>query len=294
MIINMNFSAFERKDYDLILKLDYNVYPVSIEDKINNEIIDQWYSIYKEYGMIYYKGDDEDNVVAVAINIPMPLKIWYSLLRGECFENTLNIQWNSPNETRHNERIKKDKNTNERIGIHIYHIEVLQRDVVGHGFYKRMFQDLSHIAHQYNHQIDGFSGYCVTPEGNYLFDKVLSCRNVESTILPIEKSIDITNENTIQTNCNNSNNSNNNNNNNNNKEKTIQQTSEFIVFDQENNKRKIVECPIQTDITQSFLDKSVQPPRYLPFISKCNMYYCERQEVCKVNKEKISCAWNYL
>ena len=54
----MLLRKIEKSDYDLILKLDSKVYPVSPENKINSLIIDNWYNKYPEYGMIYI---DEKN-----------------------------------------------------------------------------------------------------------------------------------------------------------------------------------------------------------------------------------------
>jgi hypothetical protein len=92
--------------------------------------------------MIY--TDNNNKIVAMSIVIPIPIDIWYKLIKGEYSKNTLNIEWNGKNNI---------------IGIHIYHIEVLNLDYVGKGFYKRMLKDLGNIANSYNHQIEGLSGY---------------------------------------------------------------------------------------------------------------------------------------
>ena len=242
----MELRNIEKKDYQLILELDAKVYPVSEENKINPEIIDRWYNKYPKYGMIY---TNNNIIVALAIAIPMPISVWYKLIKGECFENTLNIQWDNSN---------NDNNGNINIGIHIYHIEVLNRDIVGKGFYKHMLQDLNTISQKYHHKIEGLSGYCVTPKGNRLFTDVLKCKNAEDF---------------------------NNDSNNNNNKKNI---SEFIVQDNINGKIKIVECPCDTDINEPYFEKDIQPPNIYKFISKCNMLYTIRKE------KSDSPVWIYL
>lgn len=230
----MELRNIEKKDYQLILELDAKVYPVSKENKINSEIIDRWYNAYPRYGMIY---TNNNKIVAMAIAIPMPISIWYKLIKGECFENTLNIQWDKSNNCNNGDK------SNINIGIHIYHIEVLNRDIVGKGFYRHMLQDLNTISKNYNHKIEGLSGYCVTPKGNRLFTDVLKCKNAD----------DFNNDN----------------------KKNI---SEFIVQDNINGKIKIVECPRDTDINQPYYDKNSQPPKCYKFVSKCNMLYTIRKE----------------
>ena len=160
----MLLRKIEKSDYDLILQLDSKVYPVSPENKINSLIIDNWYNKYPEYGMIYVDKKNESNIVAMCIIIPMEYKTWEKLIKGECFENNINVKW--------------DENDN-KIGVHLYHIEVLNRNIVGKEFYKTMLKDLNQIAKKYNHNIIGLSGYCVTVKGNRLFQKILNCKNAD-------------------------------------------------------------------------------------------------------------------
>ena len=223
----MELRQIEKNDYNLILELDAKVYPVT-ENKINNEIIDSWLNKYPKYGMIY--TDNNNKIVAMSIAIPIPLDIWYKLIKGEYSENTLNIEWNEKNNI---------------IGIHIYHIEVLNREYVGKGFYKRMLKDLGNIANSYNHQIEGLSGYCVTPKGNGLFHKCLNCKNADE----MNKSI----------------------------------TSEFIV-ENNKGQIKIINCPCNTDVSKLYLDNSIQPPQEYKFISKCNMLYTIKKDDINVSK----------
>ena len=241
----MELRQITKNDHKLILELDAKVYPVSEENKINSQIIDKWYNKYPNYGMIY---TNQNKIVAMAIIIPMPIITWEKLIKGECFENTLNIKW---------ENVIKDKNEKTEyltIGIHIYHIEVLDREIVGKNFYKRMLQDVKQIALNYHHQIDGLSGYCVTPKGNRLFQEVLKCRNADDII----------------------------------ENKNKKDISEFIVQDIQTAQIKIVECPINTDITQLYYEQNTIPPKNYKFISKCNMLYTTRKE------SNISPVWNYL
>ena len=193
----MLLRKIEKSDYDLILNLDSKVYPVSPENKINSSIIDNWYNKYPEYGMIYIDKKNESNIVALSIIIPLKYKIWEKLIKGECFENNISIKW--------------DSNDN-KIGVHIYHIEVLNRNIVGKEFYKIMLRDLNIIAKKYNHNIIGLSGYCVTVKGNRLFKEILKCKNADDL----------------------------------NQDKN--KKSEFIIKD--NNDIKIIELPYDTDINK--------------------------------------------
>jgi len=160
----MLLRKIEKSDYDLILQLDSKVYPVSPENKINSLIIDNWYNKYPDYGMIYVDQKNKSNIVAMCIIIPMEYKTWEKLIKGECFENNINVKW--------------DTNDN-KIGVHLYHIEVLNRNIVGKEFYKTMLKDLNLITKKYNHNIIGLSGYCVTVKGNRLFQKILNCKNAD-------------------------------------------------------------------------------------------------------------------
>ena len=223
----MELRKIEKNDYNLILELDAKVYPV-IENKINNKIIDSWLNKYPKYGMIY--TDNKNKVVAMSIAIPIPIDIWYKLIKGEYSENTLNIEW---------------KEKNNIIGIHIYHIEVLNRDYVGKGFYKRMLKDLGDIANFYSHKVEGLSGYCVTPNGNGLFQQCLKCKNAD--------------------------------------EMTKAKTSEFIV-ENSNGEIKIVNCPCDTDVNKPYIDNDVQPPQECKFVSKCNMLYTIKKDDINVSK----------
>ena len=191
----MLLRKIEQSDYDLILNLDSKVYPVSPENKINSSIIDNWYNKYPEYGMIYVDKKNKSNIVALSIIIPLEYKTWEKLIKGECFENNINIKW--------------DSNDNN-IGVHLYHIEVLNRNIVGKEFYKTMLKDLNIITKKYNHNIIGLSGYCVTVKGNRLFKEILKCKNADD--LNQDKS----------------------------------KKSEFIIKDK--NDLKIIELPYDTDI----------------------------------------------
>jgi hypothetical protein len=191
----MLLRKIEQSDYDLILNLDSKVYPVSPENKINSSIIDNWYNKYPDYGMIYVDKKNKSNIVALSIIIPLEYKTWEKLIKGECFENNINIKW--------------DSNDNN-IGVHLYHIEVLNRNIVGKEFYKTMLKDLNIIAKKYNHNIIGLSGYCVTVKGNRLFKEILKCKNADD--LNQDKS----------------------------------KKSEFIIKDK--NDIKIIELPYDTDI----------------------------------------------
>jgi len=262
----MELREIQRSDYELVLKLDSKVYPVSEENKVNFSSIDRWYAVYPRYGMIYCNRVTGD-IVAMAIVIPMPISTWYQLKRGECFEHTLNIQWRSNVTTTTTTNINinfinnnnyNNNNSSNSIGIHIYHIEVLNRDVVGHKFYSRVFDDLSKIARAYHHSIEAFSGYCVTPAGNNLFQHILKCHNTD------DDSEDDDHTNT-------------------------EPTSEFIVQHCKTGQIKIIEESRSTDIQQPYIDTSVQPAQTYQFISKCNMWY-----TLKKKDITFSPVWNYL
>jgi len=275
----MELREIRRSDYDLILSLDSKVYPVTEENKVSVSSIDRWYSVYPNYGMIYCNKITGE-IVAMAIIIPMPISTWYRLKNGECFEHTLYIQWtslnksnktnndnssnsnnNSNNDNNINNRSNKDSISNEEtsipisIGVHIYHIEVLDRSFVKHGFYCKVLEDLSSIARHYHHTIDALSGYCVTPSGNWLFQHILKCHNTDDD----------------------------------NEHDDTEPTSEFIVQHPTTGQIKIVVETRSTDIQQPYIDTTVQPAEIYHFISKCNMWYTLRNE-----DANISPVWNYL
>ena len=251
----MELRQIQKSDYNLILELDAKVYPVSEENKINFSIIDNWYNKYPKYGMIYIDTKDNNNnnnIIALAIIIPMPISIWYKLIKGEYFENNLNINWDNINNNKYID-----------IGVHIYHIEVLNRNIVGKEFYKIMLKDLSQISKNYCHNIQGLSGYCVTIKGNRLFKEILKCKNADD----------------IKDKINNEN------------------KSEFIVENINTGKIKIVELPRNTDINKNYLDKDDNKNinNEYKFISKCNMLYTiknkENNEIDKDN-DNISLVWD--
>jgi hypothetical protein len=241
----MELRQIEKNDYSLILELDAKVYPVSEENKINSKIIDKWYNTYPKYGMIY---TNQNKIVAMAIIIPMPFLTWEKLIKGECFENTLDIKWEKEIKD------KKDKTEFINIGVHVYHIEDLDRNFVGKNFYKRMLEDLKPISMNYHHQINGLSGYCVTPKGNRLFQEVLKCKNAYDII----------------------------------EDKNKKNISEFIVQDMNTTQIKIVECPVNTDINQLYYEQNNTQKKCYKFISKCNMLYTIRKE------PNNSPVWIYL
>ncbi|ORX50712.1 hypothetical protein BCR36DRAFT_412208 [Piromyces finnis] len=264
----MELRGINNLDYQLILHLDAKVYPVSEENKINEEIVDRWYSKFPKYGMIYVNKNtngESNDIVAMAIAIPMPLKTWNELIKGECFENTLNIEWSTDSD-KYREKLRP-------IGIHIYHIEVLNRSIVGKNFYKRMLKDISCISNYYQHQIEGISGYCVTPNGNHLFQNVFCCHNADQDILSMNNTTNTPfSNNTLKT-----------------QKNENEPTSEFIIQHPITKQIKIVECLWNTDLTQPYLDESVQPPQLYPFISKCNMLYTLRK-----TDYNTSPVWTYL
>ena len=135
-------------------------------------IIGKWHNTYPKYGMIY---TNQNKIVSMVIIMPMPILTWEKLIQGECFENTLDIKWE-------NERKDENKEQYISIGVHIYHIEILDRTVFGKQFYKIVLQDLKNIAFNYLHQINGLSGYCVTQKGNRLFKEDLRCENAYDII----------------------------------------------------------------------------------------------------------------
>ncbi|OUM65612.1 hypothetical protein PIROE2DRAFT_7369 [Piromyces sp. E2] len=277
----MELREIQKSDYNLILELDAKVYPVSEENKINAETINRWYHTFPKYGMIY---TNENTIVAMAIAIPMPMPTWYKLIRGECFENTLDIEWSLENQ---NEGGYKTS-----IGLHIYHIEVLNRHVVGKGFYQQMLKDIAHTTQYYQHQVKGLSGYCVTPKGNRLFQDVFLCRNADqdhllqntiattTTTTTTTHNTNITIDNTTTTTTTSTTTE---------KKDHSELTSEFIIQHPITQQIKIVECPWNTDLTQPYLDNSVQPPQLYSFLSKCNMLY-----TVKDHDANISPVWTYL
>jgi len=240
--------------------------------------------------MIYCNQITGD-IVAMAIVIPMPMTTWYQLINGECFEHNLDIQWQPHNNHKETNIITTDSatttttinnnnnnnnNTNSNnnnnnsssssngtpiisIGIHIYHIEVLDRDVVGHKFYSRVLNDLSKIARDYCHSIEALSGYCVTPAGNSLFQHILKCHNTDDDESNINDHDD------------------------------TEPTSEFILQHCKTGQIKIIVESRSIDLQQPYIDTSVQPAQTYHFISKCNMWY-----TLKKKDATFSPVWNYL
>ena len=247
----MELRQIQKSDYNLILELDVKVYPVSEENKINSSIIDNWYNKYPKYGMIYTDTKNDNNIIALAIIIPMPISVWYKLIKGEYFENNLNINWQNINNNKYID-----------IGVHIYHIEVLNRNIVGKEFYKTMLKDLSQISKYYFHNIKGLSGYCVTIKGNRLFKEILKCKIADD----IKDKINDENK------------------------------PEFIVENVNTGKIKIVELPRNIDINKNYLDKDNKDiNNEYKFVSKCNMLYTiKNDENDELDKDNISLVWDYL
>jgi len=161
----MKFRPIKKEDYDLILDLDRKVYPT--KHPVTKDIFDKWYYQNPEFGMIY---EENNKIKGVYIVIPLNFKGWRELIAGNLAEADLN-----ENTIFNNLRDKE-------LGIHIYHIEKLDKSLKN--FHRTC---LNYLAKEINKlksvnpslRIVGLSGLCVTNEGINLFKNKLNCRERE-------------------------------------------------------------------------------------------------------------------
>lgn len=161
----MELKSIRKEDYKLLLELDRKVYPT--DSPVTSAILDQWYQRNPEFGMIY---QEKGRILGLGIAIPLNARAWKKLINGELAESELN-----------SETIFDNSKDNE-IGIHVYHIEKLDKSIKE--FYKTNLLDLSKIIDKLriknpNLKVIGFSGLCVTNSGIGLFSEKLNCKELK-------------------------------------------------------------------------------------------------------------------
>ncbi|MBS3092929.1 hypothetical protein J4466_05940 [Candidatus Pacearchaeota archaeon] len=161
----MELKTIRKENYRVLLELDKKVYPT--DSPVTPRVLDQWYQRNPEFGMVYR---EKGKIVGLGIAIPLNAKAWKRLINGELAESDLNSETIFDN--------SKDK----EIGIHVYHIEKLDKSIKE--FHKTFLIDLSKIIGKLriknpNLEIIGFSGLCVTNEGIGLLSRKLTCKERE-------------------------------------------------------------------------------------------------------------------
>lgn len=158
----MKFRSITQKDYTKILELDKNVYPT--DNPVTSEILDKWYKKNPEFGLIF--ENDKGNLEGVCITIPLNKKAWNKLISGKLAESDLNS------------KTIFDNSRDEKIGLHIYHIEKFSDK---RGFYENALIGLNSVVGNLKKsnpelRIIGFSGLCVTSQGIDLFYNKFNCK----------------------------------------------------------------------------------------------------------------------
>lgn len=159
----MKVRAITKKDFRLILQQDKRVYPT--DSPVTEDILKSWYTKNPEFGMIY--EDEKKNVVGNCVIIPLNGTSWEKLISGKLGESEMSSKTIFDN--------SKDK----EIGIHIYHIEKIDKKV--QDFHKIVLSDIKRIIKDLrirNHKLKvvGLSGLCVTAEGIGLFENKFNCK----------------------------------------------------------------------------------------------------------------------
>lgn len=158
----MEIKSINKKDYDLILRLDKKVYPTA--SPVTKEIIAQWYQNNPEFGFVFHK---KNKINGMCVAIPLNKKGWKQLISGKLAESGLNSKTIFNN--------SKDK----EIGIHIYHLEKFDKHKKG--LYLASLKEIQKLIIQLRKEnpklkIIGFSGLAVTSQGITLLYNKLNCR----------------------------------------------------------------------------------------------------------------------
>jgi len=162
----MKVEAINKKDYGILLELDYEIYPT--DDPVTKEILDQWYCNNPEFGIVF---EENGKIQGMNITIPLNRKGWEGLIKGKLLESELGKKYIFNNSIDH------------EIGIHIYHI---RKFFDKRRFYKDSLIALNNIITELRKKnktlrVIGFSGLCVTSKGIDLFYNKLNCR--ESSVI---------------------------------------------------------------------------------------------------------------
>jgi len=148
----------KEKDFNLILKLDKKVYPT--DSPVKQETIKKWYSNNPEFALIY---EENKKITGLCIAIPMKADAWNKFIKGKIIESELN------------EKTIFRNSENQGLGIHIYHIEKLNKTI--EKFYEKCFKDLAEIVRKMKKEnkkleLTGISALCTTEKGINLFSKL--------------------------------------------------------------------------------------------------------------------------
>ena len=158
----MKLRKINERDFGLILKQDKRVYPAS--SPVTEEIISKWYENDPEFGMIY---EENEKFIGDCIIIPLNAKWWTKLIKGKLSESETD------------EKTIFNNSRDNKIGIHIYHIEKIDRNMKE--FYKIALSDLQKLINNLKNKnpklrVIGFSGLCVSSEGINLFETKFNCK----------------------------------------------------------------------------------------------------------------------
>ena len=122
----MKLRKINQQDFQLILEQDKEVYPTA--SPVTKEIIKKWYKKNPEFGMIY---EENGKVVGDCVIIPLNSNGWKSLIDGKLSESETN------------EKTIFDNSRDNEIGIHIYHIEKIDKNIKE--LYKIVLSDFTKI-----------------------------------------------------------------------------------------------------------------------------------------------------
>lgn len=165
----MNCCKMDSKDFELLVKLDYSIYPS------NNVASKEKYSIFfeknPEFGIAFKKGK---KTIGLCVVIPFNKKGFFGFVNGKITEN----------------EIKKehlfDNSRDKKIYLYILHIEKLFKIK---NFYIHCLKELGRIVSNLKKQncdliVGGIAGLCVTNSGVSLFFNKFNC--VESKFISNE------------------------------------------------------------------------------------------------------------
>ena len=158
----MRARPIGKEDYPLLLKLDKKVYPT--DSPVTKDMLSRWYAKYPEFGLVY---EENGEIAGLCAAIPLSESGWTKLIEGKLSESDLD------------DETLCDISRDSEIGIHIYHIEKLDKSIKH--FHEICLMDLARVMGmlKFNNKslkVIGFSGLCTTKEGVGLFQNELKCR----------------------------------------------------------------------------------------------------------------------
>lgn len=157
----MRARPIRKDDYSLLLEMDKRVYPT--ETPVSADMLAKWYSKCPEFGLVY---EDKGKIIGICAAIALSKTGWTGLIEGKLSESDLNGD------------TLCDISRDSEIGIHIYHIEKLDKSIKH--FHEICLMDLARVMgmlkfHNKSLKVIGFSGLCTTKEGVGLFQNELKC-----------------------------------------------------------------------------------------------------------------------